>query len=402
MTEPDFAVVGGGPAGLMAAETASAQRLRVAVFDRMPSLARKFLMAGRGGLNLTHSEPLELFLSRYGEARSRLEPAVRALPPAAIRAWAEGLGQPTFEGAGGRVFPTALKASPLLRAWLRRLERQGVSFHGQHAWRGWTDDGALSFRGPGSEDVLVRPRATLLALGGASWPRLGSDGGWSPVLAERGVALAPFRPANGGFEVAWSEPFHTRFAGAPLKAVALSFGGRASRGEVVVTARGLEGGGVYALGPALREAIAAEGSARLVIDLKPDLAEAEIARRLASVPSGASLSTRLRKALHLSPVAANLLRESGAPPAAPEALAARVKALVLTLTAPFPLARAISTAGGVMWSEVADDFALRRLPGVWAAGEMLDWEAPTGGHLLTACFATGAAAGRGVVETLIP
>ncbi len=399
MDGPDVAVVGGGPAGLMAAEVAAAAGLRTAVYDRMPSLGRKFLMAGRGGLNLTHAEPLERVLDRYGAARGRLEPHVRAFGPGALRAWAAALGQPTFEGTSGRVFPDALKASPLLRAWLGRLGAAGVTLRPRHAWRGWGEDGALLFEG----EPPVRPRATILALGGASWPRLGSDGGWAPLLAARGVELAPFRPANCGFDVAWSPVFRERFAGAPLKGCAFSHAGRTVRGEAVVTGYGLEGGAVYALGAALREAAAAQGRATLRLDLKPDVTVEALARRLAGAPRGASLANRLRGAARLPPVAAALLREApGLAEAAadPAALAARIKALPVVLSGPRPLERAISTAGGIAWAGVGGDLGLLALPGVWAAGEMLDWEAPTGGHLLTACFATGAAAGRAVAEAL--
>lgn len=400
--QPDVAVIGGGPAGLMAAETCAAAGLRVAVFDRMPSLGRKLLMAGRGGLNLTHAEPQDAFLTRYGAARARLEPLVRAFGPAELRAWAAALGQETFVGTSGRVFPVAMKASPLLRAWLAGLDAAGVELHARHAWRGWTHDGALRFEtGDGVREV--RPRATVLALGGVSWPRLGSDGGWAPVLAGRDVALAPFRPANAGFQAGWSALFRERFAGAPLKGAAFSFAGRSVRGEATVTRLGLEGGAVYALGAALRDAIEAEGAATLRLDLKPDLDEAAVAARLARAPASQSLSNRLRKALGLAPLATAMLREPlGFAAAAADAasLAARVKALPVRLSAVAPLDRAISTAGGIAWGEVDAGLQLRRLPGVWAAGEMLDWEAPTGGHLLTACFATGRAVGEAVVRAL--
>ena len=397
MDGPEVAVVGGGPAGLAAAEAAAAGGLRTTVYDRMPSLGRKFLMAGRGGLNLTHGEPLDRFLDRYGSARRRLEPHVRAFGPEALRAWAHGLGQETFEGSSGRVFPRALKASPLLRAWLARLAGLGVDVRLRRRWAGWDAYGALRFaREDGAAEETARPHAVVLALGGASWPRLGSDGGWAPLLAARGVELAPFRPANVGWEAAWSPLFRERFAGAPLKGCAFTHAGRTVRGEAVVTGYGLEGGAVYALGAALRDAAAAEGRAVLRVDLKPDVAEAALARRLAAAPRGASLANRLRAAAHLPPVAAALLREApGLPDAAadPARLAARIKALPLELTGPRPLERAISTAGGVAWASVGDDLRLHGAPAAWIAGEMLDWEAPTGGHLLTACFATGRAAG---------
>jgi uncharacterized flavoprotein (TIGR03862 family) len=399
---PAVAVVGGGPAGLMAAERLSAAGLAVTVYDRMPSVGRKLLMAGRGGLNLTHGEPLDRFLARYGAARERLAPLVEAFPPDDLRAWAHGLGQPTFVGTSGRVFPQALKASPLLRAWLARLDRQGVRFRTRRDWRGWDEAGRLLFHGQDGERETAAPDATVLALGGASWPRLGSNGAWVPVLEAAGVAVAPLRPANGGFEVAWSGTFRDRFAGEPLKRVALSFAGRTVRGEAVVTAYGIEGGAVYALSGPLRDAVARDGRAVLLVDLRPDLPAAEFARRLARLPPGQSLANGLRKAAGLPPVAANLLREAAgaALPRAPDALAALVKAAPLVLTAARPLARAISTAGGVALPQLDDRLMLRAHPGLFVAGEMLDWEAPTGGYLLQACFATGLAAAAGVLRWL--
>lgn len=390
------AVIGGGPAGLIAAERLSAAGLAVTVHERMATMGRKLLMAGRGGLNLTHAEPFDRFVGRYGAAAEWLRPLLEAFPPQALRDWAAGLGQETFVGSSGRVFPEALKASPLLRAWLGRLREQGVGFRTRSEWLGWDDAGALRFADAGAES----PDATILALGGASWPRLGATGGWVPILAARGVAISPLRPANCGFSAAWSEPFRRRFAGQPLKGVALAFAGRLSRGEAVVTGYGLEGGAVYALAAVLRDAIAAEGRAVLTIDLRPDLAVEDLAGRLARPRRGGSLANVLRKAAGLGPVAANLLREAGDVPAEPMALARRIKALPLTLHAPQPLERAISTAGGVALSAVDGDLMLRALPGVFVAGEMLDWEAPTGGYLLQACFATGVAAARGVLRRL--
>ena len=397
-----MAVVGGGPAGLMAAEVVGRAGVPVAIFERMPSLGRKLLLAGRGGLNLTHAEPLDRFLRRYGPAEPRLAPIVRAFPPEALRAWADGLGQETFVGSGGRVFPAALKASPLLRAWLGRLERQGARVALRHEWLGWDGAGALRFRRPDGSLHAAAPAATVLALGGASWPRLGSDGAWAAPLAEAGVAVAPLRPANCGFAVAWSEPFRARFAGLPLKNLAASFAGRSVRGEALVTAYGIEGGAVYGLSAPLRDALEAGAEVVLRLDLRPDLAAAELARRLARVPAAQSLANVLRKGARLAPAAANLLREAAgrAPPRAPEALAALVKDVPLRLLGAQPLARAISTAGGVALDGVDADLMLRRRPGVFVAGEMLDWEAPTGGYLLQACFATGAAAGEGVLRRL--
>nr|WP_240756875.1 TIGR03862 family flavoprotein [Roseicella aquatilis] len=384
------AVIGAGPAGLMAAEVAAQGGAAVTVLDRMPSPARKLLIAGRGGLNLTHSEPLPDFLGRYGAARSRLAPSIEAFPPAALIAWAEGLGQETFVGTSGRVFPRAMKASPLLRAWLARLAGLGVALRPRHRWLGW-EAGALVFEapeGPGGATIRLRPAATVLALGGASWPRLGSDGAWTGLLE----GVAPLRPANCGFRIAWSEHLRTRFAGTPLKRIALSFGGATVRGEAVLTAAGIEGGAVYALSAALREAIAASGPATLHLDLRPDVEAAALAARLDGPRGGLSLANHLRRA-GLPPVAIGLVQEAlHAGATAP--LSRLVKALPLRLEAPMGLDRAISSAGGLRWEEVDEHLMLRRRPGVFACGEMLDWEAPTGGYLLQACFATGVAAGR--------
>jgi uncharacterized flavoprotein (TIGR03862 family) len=393
---PFVAILGAGPAGLMAAETIAAAGHSVRIFERMPSPARKFLMAGRGGLNLTHSEPLEAFLARYAEAAPQLAPAIRAFPPEALVAWAEALGQEIFTGSSGRVFPRALKASPLLRAWLARLAAQGVQLLPRHEWLGFAQDGALRLGTPQGE-TLPRPAATVLALGGASWPRLGADGSWAAHVP--GVAVAPFRPSNMGFRIGWSAVFRQKFEGTPLKRIALSFAGRVVRGEAVVTARGIEGGAVYALSAPLREAIAAQGSAMLLLDLRPDLDAATLARKLDEPRRGQSLSTFLRKAAGLPPIAIGLVQEAlhgGA--TAP--LAELVKALPLRLEAPEGLDRAISSAGGIRLEEVDAQFMLRARPGIFAAGEMLDWEAPTGGYLLQACFATGRAAGLGVARWL--
>ena len=389
---PTVAVIGAGPAGLMAAETIAAGGVGVTVFDRMPSPGRKLRMAGRGGLNLTHSEALPALLDRYGPARARLEAAIAAFPPAALVAWCEGLGQPTFVGSSGRVFPRGLKTSPLLRAWLVRLGGLGVRLETRRTWTGWNASGALIF----AEGGPVRSRATVLALGGASWPRLGSDGGWTGLLP--GIEVRPLVPSNCGFRIDWSAPFR-RFAGTPLKRIALSFRGRTVRGEAMVTAEGIEGGAVYALSPALRDAIAAEGPVVATLDLRPDLDAPALARRLAGPRGSASLSTFLRKAGGLAPVGIGLVQEALHAGAAPD-LPSLVKAVPLRLLAPAPIARAISSAGGIALDELDARWMLRRRPGVFAAGEMLDWEAPTGGYLLQACFSTGVAAGRGVLAWL--
>ncbi len=373
----------------MAAEVLAEAGAAVTVFDHLASPARKLLMAGRGGLNLTHSEPLEALLARYGSARAALEPAIRAFPPDALRAWADGLGAETFIGSSGRVFPRALKASPLLRAWLARLAALGVHLRSRHRWQGFGADSALLLNG-----AALRPAAIVLALGGASWPRLGSDGAWPALLP--GCAVAPLRPANMGFIVNWSAPM-ARQAGQPLKRIAARFGAASLRGEAMLTATGIEGGVIYALSAALREAIAAGGPQTLWLDLRPDLDAAALAQRLGA--SAASVSTRLRKA-GLGPAAVALVQEALHAGAARGDLAALVKAVPVTLQAPQPLARAISSAGGLAWSELTPAFMLRRHPGVFACGEMLDWEAPTGGYLLQACFATGAAAARGALAWL--
>jgi hypothetical protein len=385
-----IAIIGAGPAGLIAADVLSAAGKRVIVFERMPSVARKFLMAGRGGLNLTHSEPFGRFVTRYGDAADRLRPMLEAFTPSDLIAWCGGLGQETFVGSSGRVFPKAMKASPLLRALLTRLERQGVEIVTRATWRGWRKDGALAFDGA----PPIHASATLLALGGASWPRLGSDGSWRDILAARGVAVTPFAPANVGFSVNWSAHLRERFAGHPLKGIALRCGDICVRGEAMITRYGLEGGAFYALSSTLRD----EAPITVTLDLRPALSEHEIAAKLVRSKHGDTLSSTLRKALGLSPAATALLYENGAPPRDPVALAALIKAVPITLAAAQGLERAISSAGGVAWSAVDDTLQLRALPAVYVAGEMLDWEAPTGGYLLQACLATGVWAAHGILR----
>ncbi|MDD1528277.1 aminoacetone oxidase family FAD-binding enzyme [Bradyrhizobium sp. WBOS7] len=404
-THNDIAVIGAGPAGLMAAEVLAQGGARVTVYDAMPSAGRKFLMAGRGGLNLTHSEQLAQFMARYREAAPNLQAAIAAFSPEALRAWSEALGEPTFVGSSGRVFPNAFKASPLLRAWLRRLDASGVRFAFRHRWTGWDGEGRLLFRTPDGEAAVVAD-ATVLALGGASWPRLGSDGGWVGHLAARGIAISRLRPANSGFTVAWSNVFRDRFEGQPLKGVALTIGAHTVRGEAMITRSGIEGGAVYALSAELREAVLELGHATLMIALRPDLDAGALTTRLSGTRGKQSLANFLRKAAQVSPVGIGLMQEaaiaSGRTLAsfAPAELAQLINAIPVQLTGIAPIERAISTAGGITFDELDDRFMLRKLPGVFAAGEMLDWEAPTGGYLLQASFATGAAAGRGVLRWL--
>ncbi|MBV1831205.1 TIGR03862 family flavoprotein [Komagataeibacter sp. AV436] len=394
---PHVAIIGGGPAGLAAAEILSGRGCAVSVVEQMPTMGRKLLMAGRGGLNLTHSEDMAAFGARYGAAAPMMQAALTAFSPADMMKWAEGLGQPCFTGSSGRVFPRAMKASPLLRAWLERLAARGVRLLTRHRWQGWDEAGRLRVSGPGGA-ACWRVDATVLAMGGASWARLGSDGAWRGRLEGLGVDVTPFAPANCGFVTGWSPAFRERFAGTPLRGIGLALeNGPGTRSEAVVTETGIEGGAVYALSAAIRERIARTGHARLLIDLRPALDPVGIATRIARVRARESLSNTLRKALKLSPVAVALMREGGDGPLprAPQALAARVKAVPVDVCAPEALDRAISVAGGVAWSALDAHFMLRALPGVFAAGEMLDWEAPTGGYLLQGCMATGRMAGEG-------
>ena len=399
-------VIGGGPAGLMAAETLAAGGVQVDLYDAMPSVGRKFLLAGKGGMNLTHSEPMEPFLARYGARRDALAPVIERFDPAALRAWAAALGIDTFVGTSGRVFPTDMKAAPLLRAWLHRLRTMGVRFHMRHKWRGWDDQGALHFDTP-QGNATVRANAMVLALGGGSWARLGSDGGWVPLLADKGVPIAALRPANCGFDIDWSEHFKTRFAGCPLKSVAIRFqddagGSLEKRGEFVVTATGVEGSLIYALSALLRDAIERYGSAAFELDLMPDWTLQRVAGEVARPRGSRSISSHLQSRLGLKGVKTGLLRE--VLPSAdfndPARLAAAIKTLPLRLAAPRPIDEAISSAGGVAFETLDANLMITALPSVFCAGEMLDWEAPTGGYLLTACFATGRLAGVGALRWL--
>ena len=405
-TSQTVAIIGGGPAGLMAAEVIAGAGHTVTVYERMPSLGRKMLMAGRGGLNLTHSEPLGRFFLRYGPAFDRLQPLIEAFDPDDLRAWSESLGEPTLVGSSGRVFPSSFKASPLLRAWLHRLENLGVRFALRHRWTGWVADGSLTFdvvesRGAEPHPVSIKSDATVLAMGGASWAKLGSDGLWVDALAGKGIQISPLVPSNCGFVAGWSGHFSERFAGTPLKSITAAFGKERVRGEAMITTTGIEGGAIYALSAALRDAISTDGPATLVFDLKPGMTEDTLAGRLARPRGKQSVSNFLRKAAGLSPAAIGLLREtSRALPEDPAALARLIKALPVILTAPQAIDRAISTAGGIALDQLDDTLMIKSLPGVFAAGEMLDWEAPTGGYLLQATFATGVAAGRGVCKWL--
>jgi uncharacterized flavoprotein (TIGR03862 family) len=398
------AIVGGGPAGLIAAETLARAGVAVTIYDQMPSLGRKFLLAGRGGLNLTHSEDLVQFLTRYGDIDPLLRGAIEAFPPSALRAWSDGLGQATFVGSSGRVFPTVLKTSPLLRTWLLRLGNLGVKTKLRYRWEGFDDDGNLRFAVDG-KDVSVVPDVIVLALGGASWARLGSDGRWAAILAKQKIAMSPLLPANCGFTAAWSDVLRG-FEGHPLKRISLSFAGRSVRGEAMITRDGLEGGAVYALASPIRDAILKHGETTITIDLLPDVAPAKLGERLSAARGKQSLSNFLRKATHLSAAALSLAREGALAKGANLAtmsgqeIAALIKAVPVKLTGVQPIATAISTAGGIRFSELDEHFMLKRYPGIFVAGEMLDWEAPTGGYLLQATFATGVAAAKGAIDFL--
>lgn len=394
-------IFGGGPAGLMAADRLSAAGFEVTVYDSMPTVGRKFLLAGKSGLNLTHTEALETFLGRYGQSRVVLEEAVRRMSPDHVRQWADDLGADTFAGSSGRLFPRAMKASPLLRAWLRKLESQGVSFRLRHRWCGMTKDGQHTLSGPDGP-VSVSPDAALMAFGGGSWPRLGSDGGWIEAFREKGIEVRAFAPANCGFERDWSPFFQTRFAGAPVKAVIARSQAGARQGEFVISSTGIEGSLVYAHAAALREEIEQNGKAELTLDLAPGRDRARLVRDLEKQNARLSLPNRLRRGAGLDPVKAALIRElrPDAATLTPEDLAMLIKSLPLVLDRPRPLAEAISSAGGVVWPEIDTHYMLKKLPGVFVAGEMIDWEAPTGGYLLTACLATGEAAAAGIEHYL--
>lgn len=397
------AIIGGGPAGLMAAEVLGQAGVSVDLYDAMPSVGRKFLLAGVGGMNITHAEDYSAFVSRYGERAGELRPLLNAFTPAALREWIHGLGIDTFIGSSGRVFPTDMKAAPLLRAWLKRLRENGVHIHTRQRWLGWDEHGALRIAGPQGES-LIDAHATLLALGGGSWARLGSDGAWVPLLAARGIAIAALQPANCGFEVeGWSAHLRDKFAGAPLKTVSLALPGSAPRkGEFVLTATGIEGSLVYALSAPIREAINRDGAATVLLDLLPDRTLAQVASALARPRGSQSMAKHLHRQLKLDGVKAALLRElsDAASFQDPQTLATAIKALPIRLVRPRPLDEAISSAGGVPFEALDTNLMLQQVPGVFCTGEMLDWEAPTGGYLLTACFASGRAAAEGMLRWL--
>ncbi len=396
-------VVGGGPAGLFAAEVLARAGVSVTVFEHRASVGRKFLLAGRGGLNITHSEPLDELLSRYGPQRSRLEDAVQDFTPTDLRAWCAELGEPCFVGTSGRVFPESLKATPLLRSWLRRLDELGVDFCTRHTWTGWSDgdEGELRFAHNG-DDISVAADVAVLALGGASWPRVSTDGFWAEMLRAKDIAVAPLQAANCGVRTHWTTTLSDRFAGVPLKNVAVVVGDHAVRGDLMITEAGFEGGPIYAHSAALRDLVDSADEWTLHVDLHPDLSETAIVDRLTSVrrPKD-SISTWLRKA-KVAPAAIAVLRDVTANniPVEPAQLAALLKAVPIAGRAMMPIDRAISTAGGVTFDQLTDNFMLAEHPGVFVAGEMLDWEAPTGGYLLQACFSTASAAAHGALRYL--
>lgn len=399
-------IIGGGPAGLMAAEVLAQQGVHVDLYDAMPSVGRKFLLAGKGGMNITHAEPLPQFLNRYGTRRDHIAALLEDFGPTQLRDWIHGLGIATFVGSSQRVFPSDMKAAPLLRAWLHRLREAGVRLHMRHRWQGWGDDHCLQFATPDG-DITVQAHCVILALGGASWARLGSDGRWVPLLQTHGVSVVPLRPSNCGFDIPWSEHFRKRHAGQPLKTLTatltLDDGSTVRRqGECIITAHGIEGSLIYALSAPLRDAIDTTGKTQLLLDLLPDWPLEKVQRELLHPRGARSLSSHLQSRLKLTGVKAALLRECVGAEVYQDlpALAAFIKALPLQLSAPRPINEAISSAGGVTFEALQDNLMLSAIPGVFCAGEMLDWEAPTGGYLLTACFASGRRAALGALEWL--
>ncbi|MFA7275585.1 MAG: TIGR03862 family flavoprotein [Pseudobdellovibrionaceae bacterium] len=387
---PAIIIIGTGPAGLMAADILSRAGKKVHIYDHKPSVARKFLMAGRGGLNITHSEEFELLITRYGDSSSFLRPALEHFPPATLRAWCTELGEETFIGSSGRVFPKSFKASPLLRAWLNRLNAQNVTFHMNHRWNGWNAQGDLHFESPNGSQ-FIKAEKTILALGGASWPKLGSTASWKPLLEKEGITVVPFRPTNCGFFCAWSDIFANKYAGTPLKSITLTHQGHRQQGDAMVTQHGIEGGLIYAFSSKLRDDIDHHGQAFVTLDLKPDLEPKRLEEVLNRPRGRDSFSNFLRKTTGLPSVSIGLLMEDRKiQEIAAHDLAHRIKNYSLTLTAPFSLERAISSAGGIALDEIAPSYMLKKKPHVYAIGEMLDWEAPTGGYLLQACFSMAA------------
>ena len=395
------AVIGGGPAGLMAAEVLSEHDIRVDVYDSMPSLGRKFLMAGKSGLNLTHSEPFEQFATRYGKRRAQIEPMLKTFGPDTLRDWAHDLGIETFVGTSGRVFPVGMKASPLLRAWLKRLDASGVTVHLRHKWTGFLPDGSLQFETPDGT-VGIKADAVVLALGGGSWARLGSDGAWVNWLKQAGAEVEPLRPANCGFDVNWSEHFREKYEGQPVKSVVLSFKTFHQQGEFIITKEGVEGSLIYAASAMLRDEIEANGSVVMMLDLAPDRTHEWLVERLSRSRGSRSMASHLEKAVNIKGVKAGLLREfvSKEDFTHLQPLAHFIKNLPVPLAATRPLDEAISSAGGVTFESLDEHLMLKHMPGIFCAGEMLDWEAPTGGYLITACMASGYTAGKGVLKWL--
>lgn len=397
----NVAIIGGGPAGLMAAEILSLHGVKVDIYDSMPSLGRKFLMAGKSGLNITHSEPFEKFVNRYGERRAQIEPMLRKFGPDELRDWAHGLGIETFVGTSGRVFPVGMKASPLLRAWLKRLDASGVTVHLRHKWTGFLPGKSLQFESP-SGTVTVKPDAAVLALGGGSWARLGSDGAWASWLKDVGAEVEPLRPSNCGFDVAWSPHFREKFEGQPVKSVVLSFEAFHQQGEFIITKEGVEGSLIYAASALLRDEIEVNGKAVMLLDLAPDHSHEWLVERLSRSRGSRTMASHLEKTVNIKGVKAGLLREfvSKEDFSHLQPLAHFIKNLPVPLIATRPLDEAISSAGGVTFESLDANLMLRSMPGVFCAGEMLDWEAPTGGYLITACMASGVKAAQGVLEWL--
>ncbi|MBT7992104.1 MAG: TIGR03862 family flavoprotein [Anaerolineae bacterium] len=398
---PKIAVIGAGPAGLMAAETLANNGILVNIYDAMPSAGRKFLLAGKSGLNLTHSEPYEKFISRYGDNAQWIKPYLDNFPPKAFQKWSHKLGIETFVGSSGKVFPEGMSALPMLNAWLKRLREQGVNFHFRHRWLGWDEKNNLRFNTAQGE-VLAAADGVILALGGGSRPKTGSNAAWIPILEERGIQIAPLKASNCGFDIQWTDFLKERFAGHPIKSIRLSFGGKAQRGEFVISENSIEGSLVYAFSATLRDEIEKNGSATIQLDLMPDWTEEKLRKALSATRGSRSMGTFLKKRIGLSGAKAALLWEVLPRENTPDLglVGATLKSLELKLIAPRPLEEAISSAGGIRLNELDENLMLHKLPGVFCAGEMLDWEAPTGGYLLTACFATGRAAGKGALRRL--